>query len=390
MISRDVLRELASFQTADQSAVTFYFQPSTPRDQSHRDEAILVRDLVREVQRERERNGHRKAARGDLERITHLAEHLNGNHSRAKAIFACEQQGIWREFDVPARLAKTALLVNRRFHLKPLSTVLEETRRSVVALVDRKRARLFDVVLDEVKPLEDFTDESPRQGKSDGFAGYAAGHVERHAGTFAVRHYQNVNERLLRHHATGNGFEKLLVGCRDEIWPELQPQLHTYLQDAVLGHFVLDVATATPEEVKEKASHLLAAYRAGRREALVREALGQAQRNGRGSLGLRRVLQSLQRGEAQVVLVGENFSAPAVECSHCGHVDSHNVKTCAVCGQPTLELEDVTDALIALALRNRADVLYVGDRPEFAGAGNVAALLRFRADQNTEGKKMAG
>src|SRR5436853_512380 len=119
MITREILRELAAFRSPDQTAVTFYFQPVPPPDQSHRDEAILVRDLAREVQR----NGGNHAT-GDLDRVIRLAERLNGNHSRGKAVFACEAQGIWREFDVPAQLPRTSLVVNRRFHLQPLSAVL--------------------------------------------------------------------------------------------------------------------------------------------------------------------------------------------------------------------------------------------------------------------------
>lgn len=383
MIDRDVLRELATFHAPEQCAVSFYFQPQVPRDQSHREETILVRDLVREAQR----NGNAGAGKADLDRIVRLVEQLNGNHSRGKAIFACEARGVWREFDLPARFGRTSLQVNRRFHLKPLSTVLEEARRTAVALVDRKRARIFDVWLDEVNEAEDFIAATPRIGRSEGFGGFEGGHVERHAEQFAMRHYQNVSEHLLRRYANGKGFDALLLGCRDEIRAEIVPHLHTYLRDALLGTFVLDVATATPGEVKQKTDALIAERRLARRESLVREALGQAHRNGRGSIGLRHVLQSLERGEVQTVLVGENFTAHAVECTNCGHVDTRIVRECAVCGRHAEEVEDVSDALIALALRNSADVVYVNDDSEFERAGNVAALLRFRADQNTEGKK---
>src|ERR1051325_754694 len=126
MITREALRELASVNSPGQSCVSFYFQPLRPRDQSHRDEAILIKDIVKQAQREAERAGRKGAARGDLERIITLAETLNGNHSRAKAIFACEARGIWREFDLPARLAKTEVLINRRFHLRPMAPLLAE------------------------------------------------------------------------------------------------------------------------------------------------------------------------------------------------------------------------------------------------------------------------
>ena len=389
MITREALRELASFNSPEQSCVSFYFQPLRPRDQSHRDEAILIKDILKQAQREAERAGRKGAARGDLERIITLAETLNGNHSRAKAIFACEARGIWREFDLPARLAKTEVLINRRFHLRPMAPLLAEPR-CCVAAIDRKRARLFDVWMDDVKQVDDFTDMFPRAGRSDGFAGYEAGHNDRYLDNHAMRHYQNVCERLLRLYANGNGFDRLLLGCRDEVWGEIEPHFHAYLRGVLLGHTNLDVATLTPEQVREAAQRAIAEDTASRLSGLLREVVGGAQSNGRGALGLRHVLSSLERGEVQSVVIGNNLQATVVECTHCGHLDTRMVKDCAVCGQPTQEIEDVADALITQAMRNSAEIVYVGDDDALAATGRVGALLRFRADQNTEMRKVAG
>lgn len=389
MITREALRELASFNSSEQSCLSFYFQPLRPRDQSHREEAILIKDIVKQAQRDAERAGRKGAGRGDLERLTALAEKLNGNHSRAKAIFACEARGIWREFDLPARLAGTEVIINRRFHLRPLAPLLSEPR-CCVAVLDRKRARLFDVWMDEVRQIDDFTDVIPRAGRSDGFAGYEAGHNDRHVENHAMRHYQNVCERLLRLYANGNGFDRLLLGCRDEIASEIEPHFHTYLRGVLLGHRNLDVSSATPEEVREAAMGAIGEHAATRRTDLLREVVGGAQRNGRGALGLRHVLNSLERGEVQAVVIGNNLRATVVECTHCGHLDTRMVKECAVCGQPTQEIDDVTDVLITQAMRNSARIFYVPEDDALASAGNVGALLRFRADQNTEMRKVAG
>jgi peptide subunit release factor 1 (eRF1) len=91
----------------------------------------------------------------------------------------------------------------------------------------------------------------------------------------------------------------------------------------------------------------------------------------------------------QTLLVLRGFKAEAVECTNCRHLDTRMVKTCAVCAHETRELSDVSDALVDLALRNGADIRFIDDDPDMIEAGNVAALLRFRADQNTEERKMA-
>jgi hypothetical protein len=58
------------------------------------------------------------------------------------------------------------------------------------------------------------------------------------------------------------------------------------------------------------------------------------------------------------------------------------VHYCAACGRGTRELEDAMDAIIPFAVRRDIEMLYVKDDPVFQSAGNIAALLRFRADQS--------
>ena len=111
MIRREDLRELAQFRSEEGSALSFYFQPGTPQNKSHREEVILAKDLVREAMRELERNGNGKIAREDLDRILQVAEGMHGNQTQAKLVFACASAGFWREFDIPARLPGTRELL---------------------------------------------------------------------------------------------------------------------------------------------------------------------------------------------------------------------------------------------------------------------------------------
>src|SRR5438067_1100551 len=78
MISREELRQLASFECGQshEFAISFYFQPGKPQDKSHREEAILAKDLVRKTIQELQLNGRDKGAISDLEKILQLAEGL--------------------------------------------------------------------------------------------------------------------------------------------------------------------------------------------------------------------------------------------------------------------------------------------------------------------------
>lgn len=383
MITRDDIGELARFESPEGCAVSFYYQPEPPQNKAHREEAIFVKDLVRNALREAERAGRNGHTRADLERIVELADHLRGNSGRAKAIFACGARNFWREFDLPARLSGTRLFVNRSFHLRPLTAIAHTLPRYAVVLADKSKARFFLLSNDEIHETEGFVNRLPRRGKSDGWAGYDAGHAERHVENEARRHYMDIADHLREMKERGE-YDKLIFGIRDENWPEMDHELHAYVRPHVLGHFSIDPAVATPHQVREHADRIISEFRRNRQENLLQEVVGEAHRNGNGALGIRRVLRSLETGEVQTLLISQDFAAPAVECRNCGHIDINDEHMkCSACNGDTRRLEDVSDALLTHAVRNNIEIIHVPPSEDFKNMGNVAALLRFRADQNT-------
>lgn len=153
------------------------------------------------------------------------------------------------------------------------------------------------------------------------------------------------------------------------------------MKQRLLGRFSADVAAIKEEQVREQADRILQSALDKRRRELLQEALENARGNSLGVTGLRRVLRALELGEVQTLFLSDHYSAHAVECPNCGHLDSHMVSHCAVCGQATRELEDVRDAIVPLAIRRDIELFYVKSDPELDRVGNIAALLRFRADQ---------
>jgi peptide subunit release factor 1 (eRF1) len=384
MISREDLRQLASFecQSPNELAVTFYFQPGTPQDKSHREEAIRARDLVRKTIQDLQPNGHTREAVDDLQKILRLAENLHGNQARTKAIFACSGRGLWREFDLPSVPESTKLFVNRRFHLKPLAPIFSEHPRLWIALVDRESARFLEIHFDEIREQGSMEGSLTRHGRSDGYAGYDGGHAQRHSEQEVLRHFRAAAE-FLKTAAEKRLFEALVFVCHDVNWPELEGQLHPYVKHKLLGRFSADLNSLTEDQARQEAERILQNSLHQHQQVLVREALEGSRSNGRGVTGLRRVLRSTELGEVETILMTQDYSARAVECKNCGHLDSHLVSYCPACGRGTRELPDVCEALVPTAIRNNISLVLLPHTDDFDRVGNIAALLRFRADRNT-------
>ncbi len=390
MITREQMHELAQFEDPSACALSFYFQPAAPRNKAHKEEAILTKDLVREALRRLESKSKYKdkdkdkseRARADLDRILRLSQDLRGNGARAKAVFACAAQGFWREYDLPAQLSGTQLSVNRHFHLKPLAQLLGAFPRLGIVLVDRHRARLFDLRLGELTEREGFFHPLSRRGRGDGFAGYDGGHAERRAADETRQHFKLVAE-VLKDALDKGMFEKWVLGCQEtHSPPQFESQLHPYVAQKLLGRFPAEVTHTSREQIRSQAERIFADAQNRRCQESLRETLDQARGNGRGVTGLRRVLRSLELGEIQTLLIGENYMAQAVECTSCGHLDAHLVNLCPVCGKETREIVDVAEAILPWVIRHDIELFYVKDDADLDQVGNIAALLRFRSDQS--------
>ncbi len=378
-ITREQLRELAEFQDQKSCALSFYFQPSTPRNQAHKEDMILIKDLAREALRSLESQGRKECARPDMDRILRLSGELRSNGTHGKAVFACAAQNIWREYDLPASLPGSQLFVDRHFHLKPLAHLLGALPLLGVVLIDRHRARIFDLRLGELTEREDLFQPVPRRGRSDGFAGYDGGHAQRRVEDETRQHFKNVAESLKALLEKGV-FEKWILACQDAHLSLLEPQLHSYVSQALIGRFHADVGHTTRDEIRSHAQQIVERWQSDRRHELVDQVLAQARGNGRGVTGLRRVLRSLELGEVQTLLLGEGLQGHAVECSGCGHIDAHLVSSCPACGKATQEIVDVSEAILPWVIRRDIETIYVKDDPEFDEVGNIAALLRFRSE----------
>jgi peptide subunit release factor 1 (eRF1) len=384
MMTRDEIRELAAFQ-ADESkgarALSFYFQPDPPQDRSHRREAIVAKDMVKQALKSAGASGKNESLHADLDRVLALAASLRGA-TRGRAVFACSAHNFWREYELPPHLGATQVYLQPRFQLKPLAALLGAQPALCVAVIDRQRARFFDLRLDDLHERGAIVHMLSRNASNYGYNGYEGGHAERRVAGEALQHFKAVAERL-RIDFEKNVWERLVVGCQDANWPEFESQLHPYVKQRLIGRFSADVASVSNEEIRDHAGAVLSQWIGERASRKASEAVDFAKSNGRGVTGLRRVLRALETGEVQTIFLSQNYSAKAVECPYCGHLDAHLTASCVACGRFTRELADVSDAIIPIAIRRDIELLYLKEHSDLDSAGNIAALLRFRSDQTT-------
>lgn len=92
-------------------------------------------------------------------------------------------------------------------------------------------------------------------------------------------------------------------------------------------------------------------------------------------MGLSATLTALQERRVGTLLVSEGFSVPGAECPSCGLVGL-GTRQCPRCGTTNIEIDDVIEVAVDLAVGQRAPVEFCrgGELDRF---GRIGALERY-------------
>jgi len=339
--------------------LSFYFQPDPPQDRSHRREAIVAKDIVKQALKSAAasaKNGALHATSiassiwprtcaatpGERPSSPARAEFLEGVRTASAAGRHAHLSSAAFSVETAGRLAGSAARALRRRGRPPACPYLRPAARRPARTRSHCPHALAQRIELRLQRLRSRTCRATR------VRGSAAA-------------FQGVAERLRTDFEKGI-WERLIVGCQDANWSEFESNLHPYVKQRLIGRFSADVASVSNEEIRDHAAVVLKRWITERASTKAIEAVDFAKSNGRGVTGLRRVLQALETGGVQSIFLTENYSAPAVECTHCGHIDAHLIASCVACGRATRQLTDVCDAIIPIAIRRDIELFYLKER----------------------------
>lgn len=391
-ISKEQFDQLSSFWSDSPNAITLYFPAGQPSELSHREEPILLKDMIEQGPAPTGSSPRQDPElREDIAHLLSVVSGMKGNHGLTKVIFACHKDGLWEEFDLPGKFAAT-YHVGNSFLLAPLMACFNKRKRYCIALADRNRARLLLLTAGEISEHTQVLDEENEKIRTTGASNST--HAERQRGEKVKRHYKFLADHLFHFHEHGD-FDALLIGCRDEMWSEIQSTLHPELQRILVGHFRIDPGLATQQEVRELATPIIEAHELADEQAVVSAAAGEAARDGLGATGLPGVLRSLEKGEIRTLLLPPTPPAnplPASTCTSCGHIRlGYAGAECDLCGAALRAYPTAVEAMLRSLLFQGVEVRVLR-QPALAAKHQVQdhppehqvmALLRFRSDHNT-------
>ena len=369
---RDQLRRLAELRLDRPVVISLYLDLDPSEFGTPPARATAVRSLLDDAERrirERENLSHedKVALHATLDRAsTFLERSLPTEGAQGVALFASEPAELFEAIKLP-RPVSNRVAIGRSPLVGPLAR-FERRERWCVALVSRRDARIFRGSPDGVREIQQIHDTVFGQHDQGGLsqARFARG-IEKEKDD----HLKNTGEALLRHFKI-RPFQRLLLGGPKELVTDFEGKLHGYLKDRVAGHIGVDVDAATPESVLEAARPVFDQVER-EHEARMLERVGE-----RGVAGIDAVVDALNERRVEVLLLDEQFSGVAgAQCAECGLLATQG-STCPADGAEMIQLDELTDAAIELAVQQSAEILAVHhDREALDQYGGAAALLRF-------------
>jgi peptide chain release factor subunit 1 len=315
----------------------------------------------------------RLSVRDDIARIEQAAAEMQWSPGSV-AFFACSAHGLFETVSLH-RTVRDRVVVDPTPWTRPMHAVLDEYHRAAVLVLDRRRARLWEVFHEDIREEVAFEAEVVRKPNFGGWYGLDEYRVSDRAEEVARRHFARVVDTLRAVFRDG-GFELLLLGGHQDELRAFTPLLPKDLQKRVAGTFTLDPGTASEAMVRAAAADLIDHYSREQERRAVAELLDREAARGLATSGLPSCLWAASVSAVQQLLVDDGASAPGRSCEGCGWLGVSGGR-CPACGAASVELVDVLDELCLRVIDDGGSVDRVVNGTPLRER-LVAAGLRFR------------
>jgi peptide subunit release factor 1 (eRF1) len=374
------LQRLAAMDAGRHRVVTCYLKLE-PRDRSRGKYLIKLKNRVREVTQALPRLGLDRAVQEevarDLERVQqYLRVPANLPSTQGLALFACQPIGLFEAVPLPA-VHRSRLAVDATPLVRELASVEEEFGRLLTVVLDRMSARFFEITAYDSQELPGLRADSTRgkRFRGDGSGTLWGEHAyHNRLRTEKQRHYEAIARELFAIDRRQPAHGIVLAGTGTEA-AAVEPFLHNYLVERVIGTARLNPKEASPAKVHEATLAVREAWERESERALVHE-MQEAVGSGWSVNGMTPTLRALSRGQVRALVVHADAGEPGFRCADSGRL-ALTERDCRGEGEPVPVL-DVVDDAIEEALRQGVDVNVVYEPEAREAIEGLAGLLRFR------------
>ena len=348
------------------------YLPTHRRKTEGRSDAILYRNLCREVEKALENEGSREIV-NRLKELDREEFWEDGKMSDGLAVFAA--QGFLAAYRLPAQFPELEV-VGQTFHTKPLIRFLQSNSLTYHLLaLNIRRVALYEGLGDAIhevplrgvplSPAEEAVGEGPVPSRSGERLPYGQASTKEQAKTDLEKFFRSVGKELWKNHLRSSNKVLILAApAQHQSLFRKVAQIPTLIETGV----VVDPARLTPEELRTEARRVLEPEIKSR-IAKAKDEFGLARSRAQGTDVLQDIARLVVKGRVRLLFVETGRRVWGKLDATTGEIvlgdqlkDAHDV--------------DLLDELAELTLVRGGEV-FVLPKGEMPSATGIAAILRF-------------
>ncbi len=380
MVTFEQIQRLTKLRTGNFPVSSLYLHLWPDRRIHHAKLKDLMKEQVEKWNQDDLPKEVKKSMEEDLKKLQEFVETFKESPYKGLVIFSCAAQNIWEVFFLKQPV-RDLLVLDSSAYVRPLVSTLNKYRRVCTLLIDRTRARVFEVFMGEIEEQSETLSDVPSKVREGGWYGLSEKRIERHVEQHLHDYLKKVMDKAFLYFRE-KGFDWLLLGGQSEILPIVENALHPYLRERLKRTFRMDI-DASPREVLNKILELEQEIKKEEDCDLVSRLQNSLKPRGLGISGIHETLSNLYEKNVYTLLVEEGFSQEGASCMHCGFMGLRT-GLCPICRQAMVPVPDIVDEAVATAINQNSEVFHINPACSLKEIGSIGALLRYAAVKKEE------
>jgi peptide chain release factor subunit 1 len=334
---------------------------------------LLAKDIVKEGTKDLSRfsEEQQEIVKNDAEKILHFINYEFDAKAKGLAIFSCSPLKLWQVYPLPQRI-KGRLVIDSDPYTRPLVRFFDENEKHFIAMVDRKKARLFSMyagILNERKEVYDEVQGRHKKG------GWSQARFQRHVDDQATKHLQNVSA-LLYDVYKAEKFDHLILGGPQESRTIFKNILHSSLQKNIVGEVDLGIDESFVE-IQEAIKKVIDDFEVKQSKQYVKRLFERLGKNHLAVAGLKKTVAMLNQARIHTLMVKQDLSLQGFKCMHCETPFVDKIEKCELCNKKVSPTSDIIDEIVEKTMEMNGEVKFIKTSKELDKVGGIAALLRW-------------
>lgn len=286
-------------------------------------------------------------------------------------VFACYALDLLRGFRLDLELP-TDVRVGVSPYVRPLAELQDEYQTFAIVAADNDATRVFLVTAKQTELAGRIRGGVKNRVKK---GGWSQKRYQRRRGN-ELQHYAREVANFLSELSREEPFERIVLVGSGETTLAIGNELSPALADRVIARDAIDLQEGEEALVAEAFEHYWEAERAAERQ-LWQRIRDEYKSGGLAVVGATDVLQAVQNGRAEAIVVERDAEIAGVRCGACENTVHGTPRTCQICGASDVIEIDLVNELARQAERTGAEVDFADPIPGLTKVGRVAALLRY-------------